>query len=104
MPIKPEELQINSIRTPCFDIGGDSKEAVVFLHGNPGSGRDWLDLMSQVQPFSRTLAPDMPGFGTAEKPTGFDYTVAGYATHFGTLLDERGIDRVHLVLHDFGGP
>ena len=102
--MKQDELQINGIRTPCFDTGGDSNEAVVFLHGNPGSGRDWLDLMSQVQPFSRTLAPDMPGFGTAEKPADFDYTVAGYAAHFGALLDKREIGRVHLVLHDFGGP
>ena len=102
--IKREDLLIHGIRTPCFDGGGDAKEAIVFLHGNPGSGRDWLDLLSQVQEFSRTLAPDMPGFGTADKPVDFDYTVAGYAKHFGALLEERGIERVHLVLHDFGGP
>src|SRR5690606_20216794 len=33
----------------------------------------------------------------------FDYTVNGYETHLGRLLDALKIDRVHLVLHDFGG-
>ncbi|HZE02851.1 MAG TPA: alpha/beta fold hydrolase, partial [Pseudonocardiaceae bacterium] len=33
-----------------------------------------------------------------------DYTVDGYARHLGRIIDQLGINRVHLVLHDFGGP
>lgn len=101
--MKTEQLLINGVRTPCIDSGGGA-EAVLFLHGNPGCGADWLDLATQVAPFARVLAPDMPGFGTAEKPAAFDYTVDGYASHIEALLAERGVERVHLVLHDFGGP
>ena len=46
----------------------------------------------------------MPGFGHADKPEGFDYTVEGYAQFLGSMLDQLAIDRAHLVLHDFGGP
>jgi pimeloyl-ACP methyl ester carboxylesterase len=46
----------------------------------------------------------MPGFGRADKPAGFDYTVPGYARHLGGVLDALGVRRAHLVLHDFGGP
>jgi pimeloyl-ACP methyl ester carboxylesterase len=53
--------------------------------------------------FARAVAWDHPGFGQADKPAGFDYTVQGYA-HLGRCLDALGITRAHLVLHDFGGP
>ena len=98
------ELVINGHRTPCYDSGGDAASAVLFLHGNPGCGADWLPLMHEVSGFARCLAPDMPGFGQADKRDDFDYDVPGYAVHLEALRVERGAERLHLVLHDFGGP
>ena len=46
----------------------------------------------------------MPGFGAADKPERFVYTVDGYARHLGGVLEALEVSRVHLVLHDFGGP
>jgi pimeloyl-ACP methyl ester carboxylesterase len=46
----------------------------------------------------------MPGFGRAEKPDDFDYTVEGYARFLDAALKELEVERAHLVLHDFGGP
>lgn len=98
------DLRINGVRTPCLEAGPiEASEAVVFVHGNPGSGEDWRLLMNQVGPFARALAPHMPGFGRADKPSAFDYTVQGYARHLGALLAQLGVARAHLVLHDFGG-
>jgi pimeloyl-ACP methyl ester carboxylesterase len=58
--------------------------------------------------FARAVAWDHPGFGQADKPAGFDYSVQGYAAHLGRCLEVLGITRAHLVLHDvlhdFGGP
>ena len=102
--MKQHQLDIHGIRTPCHDSGGDHSEAVVFVHGNPGTGDDWLPLMADIAPFARCLAPDMPGFGTAAKPADFNHTVAGYAAHLDALLEACGVARAHLVLHDFGGP
>lgn len=76
----------------------------MFVHGNPGSSRDWDDLLSRVSPFSRGIALDMPGFGQADKPADFDYTVEGYASFLGDALEQLGIERAHMVMHDFGGP
>jgi pimeloyl-ACP methyl ester carboxylesterase len=81
----------------------DASEAVVFIHGNPGSRRDWDDLLTRVAPFTRALALDMPGFGHADKPYGFSYTVEGYAAFLESAMEELGVERAHLVLHDFGG-
>lgn len=82
----------------------DAREAVVFLHGNPGSSADWTALLAQTGEQRRALAPDMPGFGQAERPADFAYDVAGYAAHLQALLEALEVERAHLVLHDFGGP
>ena len=98
-------LTVAGLRSPAL-MAGDARspDAIVFVHGNPGSSQDWRDLMEQVAPFSRALAVDMPGFGKADKPADFDYTVSGYARHLGLLIASQRIRRVHLVLHDLGGP
>jgi pimeloyl-ACP methyl ester carboxylesterase len=99
------EVVVAGLRSPLLQAGPpDDEEAVVFVHGNPGSCRDWEDLLPRVGAFARAVAPTMPGFGRADKPDDFPYTVEGYAQHLARLLDELGIRRAHLVLHDFGGP
>src|SRR3954447_13867132 len=96
---------VAGVRTRYLHAGpGDSDEAVVFVHGNPGPAEDWRRLVSRVGAFARAVAPDMPGYGESDKPDRFVYTVDGYARHLAALLDQLGVRRVHLVLHDFGGP
>jgi menaquinone-9 beta-reductase len=100
-----ERATIDGLSVPVSSTGdAGASEAIVFVHGNPGSRRDWDDLLSRVSPHSRAVAFDLPGFGRADKPDTFDYTVEGYARFLGLALDELGIERAHLVLHDFGGP
>jgi pimeloyl-ACP methyl ester carboxylesterase len=98
------ELTVDGVRSPVTDIGPRAGEAVVFVHGNPGSRLDWSELGAATSQFARAVALDMPGYGQAAKPADFDYTVAGYARHLAGALDQSGLARVHLVLHDFGGP
>ncbi len=96
---------IDGLVTPVSSVGDpDSAEAAVLVHGNPGSRRDWDDLLTRVAPFARAVALDMPGFGHAERPRDFSHTVEGYARFLGSALDQLGVERAHLVLHDFGGP
>ncbi len=103
--LRESEILVDGVRSPLL-IGGPegASEAVVFVHGNPGSSRDWMDLASRVSEFARVLAFDMPGFGRADKPENFDYTVPGYARHLARAVEQVGVQRAHLVLHDFGGP
>ncbi len=54
--------------------------------------------------FARAVAPDMPGFGRADKPRDFPYSWPAMPSFLDGVLGELGIDRVHLVVHDFGGP
>lgn len=95
---------IDGVRCAVFDSAPDKREAVVFVHGNPGPMDDWAELIPAVTPFARAVAMDMPGYGRADHPRRFDYTIDGYARYLGQLLDRLAVGRAHLVLHDFGGP
>ena len=99
------QITVSGLRTRLFESGPrDAPEAVVFVHGNPGSSADWRDLVGRVGPFAHAVAFDMPGFGKADKPRDFEYTVPGEVRFLDEALTELGIERVHLVLHDLGGP
>jgi pimeloyl-ACP methyl ester carboxylesterase len=102
--LRERQLIVDGLRTRVLEAGTEGAgEAAVFVHGNPGSSRDWEDLASAVGEFGRAVALDMPGFGKAERPAAFDYTVGGYTAFLGAALRELGVERAHLVVHDFGG-
>jgi pimeloyl-ACP methyl ester carboxylesterase len=103
--MRSSEVVVGGVRSPVVETGpAGAEEAVVFVHGNPGTGRDWAPLLQPAGAFARAVALDMPGYGGADKPRDFPYTVPGYAAHLAGVLEHLGIRRAHLVLHDFGGP
>ena len=104
-PISNTDITVGGVCSPVLQAGpSGASEAIVFVHGNPGPKEDWADLLAVVGQFARAVAPDMPGYGAADKPADFRYTIDGYAEHLAGLVDQLAIERVHLVLHDFGGP
>jgi 4,5:9,10-diseco-3-hydroxy-5,9,17-trioxoandrosta-1(10),2-diene-4-oate hydrolase len=79
---------------------------VVMLHGGGPGASAWSNFGRNLPVFSgrfRTLMVDQPGFGRSAKPTvtGNYFTFAADAV--AGLLDELGIDRVHLVGNSLGG-
>ncbi len=83
----------------------DASEAVVFVHGNPGSCDDWERLVAAVGASGvRAVALDLPDFGETFAPPGFVHDVPTYAGFLDEALGALGVERVHLVVHDFGGP
>ena len=99
------EVTVAGVRSPTIEAGPEgAAEAAVFVHGNPGSTDDWALLVERTGEHGRALALDMPGFGRADRPEDFAYTMEGYAAHLDGALRELGVEHAHLVLHDFGGP
>ena len=83
----------------------DAPEAVVFVHGNPGSADDWAELVAALGGAGRrALAIDLPDFGETIAPPGFEHSAEGYAHFLDEALKALGVERTDLVLHDFGGP
>ncbi len=84
----------------------DGGAPVVLLHGGGPGASAWSNFGPNLPVFAgrfRTLMPDQPGFGRSAKPpvTGNYFTFAADA--LAGLLDELGIERVHLVGNSLGG-
>jgi menaquinone-9 beta-reductase len=102
--VRRGEIEVDGLRSPMLEAGSpEATEAVVCVHGNSGSREDFGQLVERVGGFARAVAVDMPGFGHADKPSDFPSTVQGYADHLARVLAHLGIERAHLVVHDFGG-
>lgn len=103
--ISTQRITVDGLATSVL-VGGAGRpgEAVVFVHGNPDSGSDWMPLMTRVAGFATVVAPDLPGFGAADERPDGDYTIYSYARFLNGVITALGIRRVHLVAHDFGGP
>ena len=99
-------LEAGGTRTRLRTAGPqEAREAAVFVHGNPGSADDWEALVDAAGAAGvRAVAFDLPDFGETVAPPGFEHTVGGYAAFVDAVVVALGIDRVHLVGHDFGGP
>jgi pimeloyl-ACP methyl ester carboxylesterase len=104
--VERSRLAVGAVRTRLLQAGpGEAGEAVVFVHGNPGSADDWERLAGAVGATGRrAVAFDLPDFGETVAAEGFEHSAPGYAAFVGEALAELGIERAHLVLHDFGGP
>src|SRR5712671_2467909 len=105
--VRETEVSVNGIRSPVLEAGpAGATEAVVYVHGNPGSRLDFRDLVARTGEFARAIAPDMPGFGDADKPhpRDYKYRVRVLGAHLAAVLERLGVRRAHFVGHDFGGP
>lgn len=80
-------------------------EALVLIHGVPGSARVWDGVVERLGHGYRTVVPDLLGFGASGGGGGIDGLWAdAQARALAELLDELGVERAALVGHDFGGP
>jgi len=78
---------------------------VVLIHGVPVSSYIYRRLLPELSARGRRgVAFDLPGLGLAERPEDFDYSWSGLSRWTGAAIDELGIERCHLVVHDIGGP
>ena len=96
-------IRVAGFSTLAIEVGPrDSEEAVVFMHGNPGNSLDFLGLLRAVPQGTRAIAFDILGFGKADKPWDFPYTLEASRALADRVFRELGIERMHLVGHDVG--
>jgi pimeloyl-ACP methyl ester carboxylesterase len=104
--VERSRLQIGGTSTRLIQAGpAEDSAAVAFVHGNPGSADDWERLVAAAAGAGRrAVAFDLPDFGETIAPEGFAHDVPAYAGFVDEALQALGIERAHLVIHDFGGP
>jgi len=70
----------------------------IYLHGVPNSSAVWQEFLE----LTGGVALDLPGFGDAVKAGTFPYGLAAYDGYLERFLDWQELDRVSLVMHDWG--
>lgn len=80
-------------------------EPVVLMHGLPASSFLYRKVLPELAARGfKGHAFDWPGLGLAERPKSFSYTLHDLGAFCAAAVDELGLDRFHLVVHDAGGP
>jgi pimeloyl-ACP methyl ester carboxylesterase len=87
-------------RSAGATAGGAGTDGAVplYLHGVPTNSDEWVPFLKR----NGGLAPDLPGFGRSGKPGSLSYTIDEYDRFIERFLDFVGVERVRLVVHDWG--
>jgi pimeloyl-ACP methyl ester carboxylesterase len=80
-----------------------SGPVALMLHAFPLCSFQWRDVIEDLAPVRRCLAPDMMGLGYSEVVPGSDVSFTAQAATIARFLDALGIDQVDLVGNDTGG-
>jgi pimeloyl-ACP methyl ester carboxylesterase len=70
----------------------------LYVHGVPNESELWDPFLERTG----GVALDLPGFGRSDKPADFDYSIAGYDRFLEAFCAAAGLERVSLVMHDWG--
>jgi pimeloyl-ACP methyl ester carboxylesterase len=82
--------------------GAADAPVLLLIHGFPTASWDWEALWPDLASRYRVLAPDLIGFGFSDKPVRYDYSILDQADLCEKLLRERGVERYHVLAHDYG--
>ncbi len=100
-PHKSEFVTVNSVKLNYLDWGGGG-EAVLFLHGFPGSAHNFDEMAPKFADKFRVLGLSRRGHGASERvETG--YAIENLVEDIRRFLVHMKIDRVNLVGFSTGG-
>jgi haloalkane dehalogenase len=102
-PFEPRRFDTGRGAMSYLDEGAGD-EALVLVHGNPTWSFYYREVVRAFRGRLRCIAPDHLGCGLSDKPAGFSYTLGEHVRNLRALLDRLQLRRVHLVVHDWGGP
>lgn len=102
-PFEPKSFDTGAGAMSYLDEGqGD--EAVLMVHGNPTWSFFYRNVVLALRDRVRCLVPDHLGCGLSDKPQDYAYTLPNHVANLGRLVDSLGLKRLHLIVHDWGGP
>ncbi len=102
-PFAPRWLEVDGLRMHYVDEGAG--DPVLLLHGEPTWSFLWRGSIPPLARQHRVVAPDLIGFGRSDKPTDVGwYSYDGHVASIERLVDVLGLERITLVVHDWGGP
>lgn len=102
-PFSPRRFDTGSGVMSYLDEG-QGNEAVLMVHGNPTWSFFYRNVVLALRGRIRCIVPDHLGCGLSDKPQDYNYTLGNHVENLGRLIDSLNLKKVHLVVHDWGGP
>lgn len=87
--------------TMSYVEAGTQGPTVLLLHGNPTSSYIWRNIIPQIAPIARCIAPDLIGYGQSGKPD-IAYRFADQVRYLDTFIAALGLDRLVILAQDWG--
>jgi pimeloyl-ACP methyl ester carboxylesterase len=105
----PEGTTVHEDKLRCgltmrwYERGPKNAPCAILLHGYPEIAASWKHQLRLLGDRYRVVAPDMRGCGASEAPYWFwHYTLGRLAADTVELMEVLGVQRAHLVGHDWG--
>ncbi|HWA28100.1 MAG TPA: alpha/beta fold hydrolase [Lacunisphaera sp.] len=102
-PFEPKRFETGAGAMSYLDEG-QGEEAVLMVHGNPTWSFFYRQVVIAVHGRIRCIVPDHLGCGLSDKPQSFEYTLANHVENLRRLVDSLNLKKIHLIVHDWGGP
>jgi pimeloyl-ACP methyl ester carboxylesterase len=99
------EIEANGLRFETLLAGPEDGETVILLHGYPQSAASWKETMEWLADRGyRAIAPNLRGYSPgANPPEASEYSMGHLVGDVLGIADAQGVERFHLVGHDWGG-
>ncbi|MGE7955860.1 alpha/beta fold hydrolase [Pseudomonas sp. NPDC089530] len=103
-PFAPHFDDASGFPMHYVDEGPRDGETVLCLHGEPTWGYLFRHLIPVLSSTHRVIVPDHMGFGKSATPSDRSYWLQDHIDNLERFVLALDLDRVTLVMHDFGGP
>lgn len=98
--------KVNDLDVFYREAGDPNHPSIVLLHGFPSSSHMFRNLIPALADRYHVIAPDHIGFGRSAMPgvDEFRYSFDNLTAVTQALLDQLGLNRFAIYLHDYGAP
>lgn len=102
-PFEPRRFETEAGAMSYLDEGSGD-EAVLMVHGNPTWSFFYRNVVLALRGRLRCIVPDHLGCGLSDKPQRYNYTLPNHIANLRRLLAALNLRKIHLIVHDWGGP
>ncbi|MEX2253600.1 MAG: alpha/beta hydrolase [Thermoleophilaceae bacterium] len=97
--IAERQAELGGLEVNWREASSSCPVVPLYIHGVPNASELWTPFLERTG----GIAVDLPGFGRSGKPADFPYSIAGYDRFLEAFTEHLGLERLSLVVHDWGG-
>lgn len=102
-PFEPHFLEVDGGAVHYVDEGAREADPILCVHGNPSWSFLFRRLILEFSETQRVVAPDHMGCGLSDQPADWSYRLQDHVDNLERLVLELDLQRITLVVHDWGG-